>query len=50
MLGQRLKLPVAGAVADHEKVGDDGIGTQIKQDDIFGLFVLDQINNVTSQS
>jgi hypothetical protein len=42
-------LAVTVAVTDDEEVGDDRVRAQIEQDDLFRLFVLDDIYDIASQ-
>lgn len=46
---QRFQLAVTVAVTDDEEVGDDRVRAQIEQDDLFRLFVLDDIYDIASQ-
>ncbi len=45
----RVKLAIAVGLAYHEEVGDGRYRAQITQDDLFALFVRNQIDNVPRQ-
>jgi hypothetical protein len=49
VIHQRFKLPVAVAVADDEKIGDDRVGAEIEEDNIFCLLVLNNLYDMSSQ-
>lgn len=49
VIHQRFELPVAGTGADDEKVRNDRIRAQVEQDDILGLLVFYQVNDVACQ-
>jgi hypothetical protein len=49
VIHQRFKLPVAVAITDNEKVRNNCIGAKVEEDDILRLFVLDDLNDLSSQ-
>jgi hypothetical protein len=42
-------LPVAVAGANDEVIRDDGIRSQVKQDDIFSFFIFYRVNDKTGE-
>lgn len=44
--GQGTKLTVAVAGADDKVIGDDGIRSQIQQNNVFGFFIFHYIDDI----
>jgi hypothetical protein len=49
VIHQRFKLPVAVAVTDDKKIGDDRVGAEIEEDNVFCLLVLNNLYDMSSQ-
>jgi hypothetical protein len=45
-LGDGTNLAVAVSGANDEKIGDNGVGAEVEQDDVLGFLTLDSIDNI----
>jgi hypothetical protein len=39
VFGQRPQVAVACTGGDHEEIGDDTIGAEVEDEDVFGFFI-----------
>ncbi len=49
IVNQRLKLPVTVAVSDDEEIGDDGVGAQVEEDNIFRFLIFNNLYYMSSE-